>query len=657
MRSSRIAIHALSAVALGALLTACGGGGSGSSGNTVAPSGQVENRVTPAGLATIAAGQKIAIASDAKVFFDALQSHAWTITQVSGTPAANPPVIVDPSCASAVTSPGAKADGANPGRNATSLCQTFIVLPADLPNSEWEVTNIARSSSGSASGKFVLKVDALPKTVSGFSLNVPTLPQAFATDSTAVLSVVPMHANTISPDSPIRYEWSQVSGPAQVAIAGSSSPSMSFFARAAGDYVFKVKATAVFNGKSEVVEGAVVARIEAPEAVKSYSVSAGSIQAVELNKPAKLAGTVTGDVTASELSYKWRQVGGPSVSIFGDDSLMPEFLPRTAGDYEFELTVSRSGAKPSSKKATTLVAAYAPSTTAPFFTVSAGAAQVAALNEVTSLRGAVANGTPAATNLTYKWVQKSGPYSVNLSGANSLTASFVPMSAGDFTFEFSATDGSSTKTDQVTVTATAPANGFFTVSAGSLKSAPVSTTVSLAGSVGGTVNASELRYKWVQVSGPEATLFGNESLTPQFAANVAGDYVFELQVTRTGSQPQTMTSRTLVMVYSTDDSSVTPFFAVSAGDAQVSDPAPVAVVLQGEIVTGQPAPTNVAYTWTQLDGPNVVLNNANTLKASFVAQDPGLYVFELKAVAGGVVKTATTSVQVLAPAVEDQPLQ
>ncbi|MCC5612595.1 hypothetical protein LC612_39350, partial [Nostoc sp. CHAB 5834] len=91
------------------------------------------------------------------------------------------------------------------------------------------------------------------------------------------------------------------------------------------------------------------------------------------------------------------------------------------------------------------------------------------------------------------------------------------------------------------------------------------------------------------------------------------------------------------------------FFGVSAGNAQVVT-APDAVTLTGTVVTGTPAPSPIAYQWTQVDGPETVtVSNSNSLVASFVATAPGLYTFELAGTAGGVTKRTVTTVQALAP--------
>ena len=119
------------------------------------------------------------------------------------------------------------------------------------------------------------------------------------------------------------YEWSQVS--ALLSLGWQPNRHRFLHPPSSGrDYVFKVKATAVIAGKSVVREGAYRGRVaEVPQAARSYNVSAGNLQAAEINATVNSGGrAASGDVPAAELSYKWTQVSGPVVALFGDTSLV-----------------------------------------------------------------------------------------------------------------------------------------------------------------------------------------------------------------------------------------------------------------------------------------------------------------------------------------------
>ncbi|MCC5612047.1 hypothetical protein LC612_36275, partial [Nostoc sp. CHAB 5834] len=518
MRASNFGKLALVAAAAG-ILVACGGGGS-----TVAPSGQVTNKVSPNGATTALAGQRVAVAAEAKASFDAIVGHTWKITKTAGDQAVpTPPTFADASCAGANVVPGKRAMANAPGINGTSHCATELVIASDTPASEWLVENTARSTDGSANGKFTLKVTPLPKVVTGFGLTVPAVPEVFQVDKTARLKAGATLNAGFEYDEPLKFEWTQVSGPATVALAGAATDTAAFTPRVAGEYVFKVKLSATIRGKAEVREGAVVAVVEAGG---GYTVSSGALKAVPLGETVRLDGAVTGSNVPSSLSYKWTQTAGPAVALYGGDSLNPEFTPTVVGDYEFELQVTRNGDTPVTKSSRTKVSVYTQGAAAsPYFTVSAGATQVATPGSIATLSGQVIAGTPAPTNLAYSWAQISGP-TVSLSGAASQNATFLAAGAGTYVFEFTATAGSQVKTDQVTVVVSAAPTSTFTVDAGAIKTSPANTTVNLQGVLSGSAAPSSLQIAWTQVTGPATTIFNADKLGAQFLPTAAGDYEF-----------------------------------------------------------------------------------------------------------------------------------
>lgn len=632
----RMSLAALTAAAL----TACGGGG-----GSVAGSGQVELNVTPDGTVTLSAGNTLRLSSSAKAFFSALKSHGWTVRQVSGVPSEGLVTVSDATCKNATVTPGYQSSGSTPGRNGTSDCP--VVLTADLstPASEWEISSTATSGSGSASDRFVLKITPSAQANSGFTLAVPNLPLTAITEELVTVSASTSVNDGVRPDKPATYQWSLLSGPAAT-LAGANTSTVAFVPKEAGDYVLGVKTTVVINGKTETREGAVVVLVKAKTAPVQLSVNAGALQAAKVGEAATLSGTVSGSTNAT---VRWTQVSGPqTVAVFNDEQLQAQFTPTKSGDYVFELTATHPGTPAVTKSARTKVSAYEPVTGTPFFAVSAGDAQVGAVNQIVSLTATVKAGEPAPGNLLYQWTQVSGP-TVSLAGPTGLAASFVPKTTGTYEFEFKATTAQApvvSNTDRTVVHVLADAPKPFGVDAGSIQVAPTGVSVKLQGSLQGS-DTSNVNVRWVQTGGPGVTLFGQNTLQAEFLPTQAGEYQFELRGYRADNETDARSDTTMVAVYSTYDSPVTPVFAVSAGDAQVVGPdAPV--VLTGEVAQGTPAPDNMTYQWSQISGPAVTLSNDKTIRASFIAPEPNLYTFLLTVSAGGVTKTAVTSVQVLA---------
>lgn len=628
-------------VAVG-LLTACGGSGGGLSPLPVA--GVVSNSISPGVDTNVAAGQRIPVVSEAKANGDSVTSHRWTVTQVGGTTYPAGLVIADANCAGAVVVPGNNSGNALTSRDGVSTCVTQISVPLDAPSSSWLVQNTARSGTGSASRQFTLNVASAPVVTSGFSLVVPTAPQMFVTDTTAVVSANYNIAAGTTITGPVVYSWSQVSGPA-VAIAGASSSTMSFSARTVGDYVFKVRLEATLNGKLESRESTVVAIVgTVPPPASTFTVSAGTIKTGVVNTAFTLQGVVGGSAAPSDLTYSWSQVSGPSTPLYSQDTLTPQFQPTLPGDYVFELRVTQNLATPVVKTSRVL-AVVSPSSSAPYFGVTAGDAQMfGTVPQLVTLKGLLVTSELASTSVTTTWTQLSGP-NVILSNSSSLTPTFTATEPGLYVFTLTAATGTTIK---AATTSVLVRTKTFVPSAGVIQTSPANAPITLNGVVTGpsegTVPASELTYQWTQISGPAVAMYGASTLTPQFTAANAGDYVFELTVTQAGAVPVVKTARTLVVVY---PSANYPYFGVLAGDAQVIGGTPIAVFLKGSAIINGTSML-VTYQWTQTKGPvAVTISNADSLTGSFIGQTPGNYEFVLSATSGGVTKTATTYLVIL----------
>ena len=175
-------------------------------------------------------------------------------------------------------------------------------------------------------------------------------------------------------------------------------------------------------------------------------------------RPAATSLHSQGSATASdnsELSYRWQQTSGASVTLQQADSANAQFTaPSTSGTLVFELTVTDgTGASSSDTVSVSVEAHQAP-------VVDAGNDISAASGNVVTLQGsASASGTG---ELNYRWQQTSGT-TVTLQQADSASAQFtVPSASGTLVFELTVTDdagASSSDTVSVTVQAPAPRKG------------------------------------------------------------------------------------------------------------------------------------------------------------------------------------------------------
>jgi len=157
------------------------------------------------------------------------------------------------------------------------------------------------------------------------------------------------------------YSWTQVgSTPVAVTLSNANSPTASFVPTTPGTYTFELTVTATkpdgstqtASSQTQVVVGA----------GKTFTVSAGDAQVVNVNSAATLNGAVTyqGTYTGHTVSYSWTQVGtSPAVvTISNADSATASFIPQTPGLYTFELSVTVvDGSVTQTRTATTQVLA------------------------------------------------------------------------------------------------------------------------------------------------------------------------------------------------------------------------------------------------------------------------------------------------------------
>jgi len=146
---------------------------------------------------------------------------------------------------------------------------------------------------------------------------------------------------------------------------------------------------------------------------------------------------------------------------------------------------------------------------------------------------------------------------------------------------------------------------------------------------------SFLEYEWDQLVGPAVDLTNPTSMHPSFVPEVEGEYRFELVVI--GAEDFSEPDEVLVLVGNQE-----PIADVGSNKA-----APVSsrVTLDGGGSYDPDLIDELTYTWTQLEGPEVALRDANTATPYFTCNEEGLYVFEL-VVSDGFVDSAPRIIEV-----------
>jgi hypothetical protein len=151
--------------------------------------------------------------------------------------------------------------------------------------------------------------------------------------------------------------------------------------------------------------------------------------AAEGSKVLLLGSGKSGDTAAPSLSYSWRQVSGPTVTLSDAKVPTPTFTAPQVNNTEvlvFELSVS-NGAKSASDQVSisvTNLTTTSPGTVAPVPpTADAGVDSTAAEGSKVNLQGSGKSGDTAAPSVTYSWKQVSGP-SVTLSDTKAPSPTF-----------------------------------------------------------------------------------------------------------------------------------------------------------------------------------------------------------------------------------------
>ncbi len=159
------------------------------------------------------------------------------------------------------------------------------------------------------------------------------------------------------------------------------------------------------------------------------------------------------------------------------------------------------------------------------------------------------DGRPTGSTLTSTWSVLSGPGIVSFADGHAVSTTARLVEPGTYVLRLTATDGTLTTTDDVTITIRriTPQNAAPVASAGPDQTIRIPDVVVVAGSASddGVPIGSAISLSWTQVSGPAPVVFGNSSagITPVLFVE-PGTYVLQLDARDgelTGSDQVTIT--------------------------------------------------------------------------------------------------------------------
>ena len=306
------------------------------------------------------------------------------------------------------------------------------------------------------------------------------------------------------------------------------------------DYHLQTDSPCINAGDTSYVSGSNNTDMDQKPRIYSVSVDIGAYEYVGYIRPIANAGPdqyiskpelVTLNGSAAFLfdpngtkTFRWTQVGGPSVTLSEPNSAHPTFMPEAESEYRFELVINDGIYDSYPDEVLVIVRNAAP-------IADAGPDQsMSLLPSVITLDGSGSYDSQD-DSITYHWRQISGP-AVELSDINSVDPNFVPVDFAVYVFELIVNDGfkdSAPDTVGIVIGNRAPV-----ADAGKSRYA-AEDPVALDGS--GSFDPDQygnLTYNWQQLSGPSVTILASDTAMPVITGltqtNEIQRCVFELTV-------------------------------------------------------------------------------------------------------------------------------
>ncbi len=449
------------------------------------------------------------------------------------------------------------------------------------------------------------------------------------------------------------YEWTQTDGPISLGITGATDGRISFPGRAVGIYDFTLEVEdGLGASSSDNVSVTILNREPTSNAGRDRSVVKDENTDLDMTLDGSRSSDGNSYTDPDDYSwhsdidlYSWEQVEGPAeVELIDLETVQPlgetgnpvaapvvvfdtSVLP--GGRYSFRLTVTdQSNTTDTDDIVITIFDPYA--NTAP--TADAGGDITVFTGTSVTLSGHESKDSDG-DDLTYNWAFESGPYSVQFSDTTAVQPSFTPTLPGTYVFELTVHDDEDPSLpDQVQVLAVEPEQEYPVADIrilGTVQSAWQSTVgedTVLQGNVLGVDDPSTVAFSWSQLEGLAVSIVDNTVQDLTVSPVEAGVYLFKLDVSKgdfTGDP---------AYVYITVIGETEPPVA-DAGDDLTDEEVGVQVSLDGSGSSDTDG-DDLTYTWVQVDGPTVILYDADTVSPSFTPPVTETYQFQMVAFDG-----------------------
>lgn len=478
----------LAAVALSALLTACGGGGADEATNTAPVARAGADRSVALGATVTLDGSASSDADGDSI------SYQWTMLS---RPAGS---------AAALSRPTDAAPTFVPDRAGTYRLRLVV--------SDGQVD--------SARDEVVIEVAAA---------NAAPQASAGATRSAVTGTRVTLDGSgsTDPNGDSLTYAWSLTERPpgSNATLSSATSVAPSFTPELNGDYVATL---IVSDGKLQSSPATVL--IKAGPANVAPMADAGANQNVLVNSLVLLDGSRSSDANGDALTWRWyltTRPTGSQATLNAETNPKPNFVADVAGDYVITLIV-HDGLLTSEPD--TLIVNAGTGNVRPV--AVPGPSQSVTLGTMVTLDG---SGSTDANGdaLAYAWTLTARPAGSNATLADGQTAqpSFTTDAAGDYVVTLVVNDGTQASEPQGVLVRASAANAAPVADAGPAQTVGQGATVTLDGSRSSDADGSLAGYAWTLTGKPTGSAAALSSATaqkPTFVADKAGTYVATLIV-------------------------------------------------------------------------------------------------------------------------------
>ena len=346
---------------------------------------------------------------------------------------------------------------------------------------------------------------------------------------------------------------------------------------------------------------------------------AGSPQSVTVGSMTILNGSKSEDTDDGIASYQWVKISGPELTL--QDSTKesawfyaPEIDTKTA-DLVFELTVTDHGGLTHKDQVSIKISR---NNTPP--TADAGENLTVPETQQVQLDGSSSHDADDGI-ATYAWTQIGGSPTVTLSSHSVASPTFTAPEVDEtiiLEFQLTVSDQSGAQsTDQVAITIEDVGDPPMADAGTDQNPVYEGWRVTLDGTESMDTDGEILSYQWAQTSGPDVSLTGENSATPEFTVPEIDEQNLQLVFQLTVTDDTGLTGTDQVKIVATK--ALMPPSADAGDDQEIKEGSPVILDSTG---SSDPDDGIAQYSWQQTGGePIVELSDSKAVNPEFTAPD------------------------------------